>query len=131
MRLAKKTAKIFGCTAAALVGLAAAMIVFMSLMVVKVEDISMLPTLEPGSRVIAVRTDLPFKIGYNPSINVGDLVVFRAPYYEIGSDGIYLVRCVSGLKDDMIEVRCEEGSETSKSEIMSKEKILGKVIYNG
>ena len=131
MRLAKKTAKIFGCAAAAMVGLTAAMILFMSLMIIKVEDSSMLPALEPGSIVIAVRTPLPADIWAAPSVKVGDMVVFRTPYYEIGSDGIYHIRRVSGLNGDMIEVCCDEGAGSLEREIMSKKKILGKVIYNG
>ena len=62
MQLFKRTLKLFGCMAAALVGVAAAVLIFMSFMVVEVEDSFMLPELEPGSSVIAVRTPLP--VGY-------------------------------------------------------------------
>ena len=61
--------------AAALVGVAAAVLIFMSFMVVEVEDSFMLPELEPGSSVIAVRTPLPVDIGLKPSVKVGDWLV--------------------------------------------------------
>lgn len=129
--IAKKAVNIFGCAVAALVGLAAAVLLFLSMMVVKVEDGSMLPEIEPGSRVIAVRTHFPADIGVSPSVNVGDLVVYRVPYYEIDGKGVYVVRRVSGMNGELVEVSSEEGSAALEKDILSKEKILGKVIYNG
>ena len=129
--IAKKAVNIFGYTVAALVGLAAAVLLFLSMMVVKVEDGSMLPEIEPGSRVIAVRTHFPADIGVSPSVNVGDLVVYRVPYYEIDGKGVYVVRRVSGMNGELVEVSSEEGSAALEKDILSKEKILGKVIYNG
>ena len=128
---AKKALNIFGYTVAALVGLAAAVLISLSVMVVKVEDSSMLPEIEPGSRVIAVRTHFPADIGVSPSVNVGDLVVYRVPYYEIDGKGVYVVRRVSGMKGELVEVSSEEGTTALEKDILSKEKILGKVIYNG
>lgn len=129
MKLLGKAVKAMGYPLAAIIGVAAAVLLFLSVMVVKIEDGSMLPVIEPGDRVIAVRMDLP--VGPAPSLDVGDLVVYRAPYYEIGGTGVYLVRRVSGMNGDMVEVRCEESLAASEKEILSKEKILGKVIYNG
>lgn len=129
MRLLGKAVKAMGYSLAAIIGVAAAVLLFLSVMVVKIEDGSMLPVIEPGDRVIAVRIDLP--VGPVPSLDVGDLVVYRAPYYEIGGKGVYLVRRVSGMNGDMIEVCGEESLAASEKEILSKEKILGKVIYNG
>lgn len=129
MRLLGKAVKAMGYPLAAIIGVAAAVLLFLSAMVVKIEDGSMLPVIEPGDRVIAVRIDLP--VGPAPSLDVGDLVVYRAPYYEIGGKGVYLVRRVSGMNGDMIEVCGEESLAASEKEILSKEKILGKVIYNG
>lgn len=129
MRLLGKAVKVIGYPVASIMGIAAAVLLFLSVMVVKIEDGSMLPVIEPGDRVVAVRMDLP--VGPAPSLDVGDLVVYRAPYYEIGGKGVYLVRRVSGMNGDMIEVRCEESLAASEKEILSKEIILGKVIYNG
>ena len=129
MKLLGKAVKAMGYPLAAIIGVAAAVLLFLSVMVVKIEDGSMLPVIEPGDRVVAVRMDLP--VGPAPSLDVGDLVVYRAPYYEIGGTGVYLVRRVSGMNGDMVEVRCEESLAASEKEILSKEKILGKVIYNG
>ena len=58
-------------------------------------------------------------------------MVYRAPYYGIDAGGVYLVRRVSGMKDGMVELRCEESMAAMEKELLSKEKILGKVIYNG
>lgn len=129
MKLLGKAVKAMGYPLAAIIGVAAAVLLFLSVMVVKIEDGSMLPVIEPGDRVVAVRMDLP--VGPAPSLDVGDLVVYRAPYYEIGGEGVYLVRRVSGMNGDMIEVCGEESLAASEKEILSKEKILGKVIYNG
>ena len=129
--IAKKAVNIFGCAVAALVGLAAAVLLFLSMMVVKVEDGSMLPEIEPGSGGIAVRTHFPADIGVAPSVNVGDLVVYRVPYYEIDGKGVYVVRRVSGMNGELVEISSEEGSAALEKDILSKEKILGKVIYNG
>ena len=79
MRLLGKAVKVMGYPLASLIGVAAAVLLFLSVMVVKIEDGSMLPVIEPGDRVIAVRMDLP--VGPAPSLDVGDMVVYRAPYY--------------------------------------------------
>lgn len=120
--------RILACTMAAVTGAAATVLLFMSVMTVKVEDSSMLPELLPGSRVVAFRTDSPLNIYNASSIGVGDLVVYRVPYYEVGSEGIYCVRRVSGVKTDMIEVSRGGNAGSSEKEVLSKEKISGKVV---
>lgn len=129
MRLLGKVVKAIGYPLAAIMGVATAVLLFFSVIVVKTEDGLMLPVIEPGDRVAAVRMDLP--VGIGPSLDVGDLVVYRAPYYETGGKGLYLVRRVSGMNGDMVEVCCEDSLAALEKEIISKEKILGKVIFNG
>lgn len=134
MWLTKKVVRILACTAAAVTGTAAAMLLFMSVMTVKVEDSSMLPELLPGSRVVAIRTDSPLNIYDASYIGVGDLVVYRVPYYDVGSEGVYCVRRVSGVKADMIEVSRGGNAGSAEKEVLSREKISGKVVkvlYNG
>lgn len=134
MWLTKKVVRILACTAAAVTGTAAAMLLFMSVMTVKVEDSSMLPELLPGSRVVAVRTDSPLNIYDASYIGVGDLIVYRVPYYDVGSEGAYCVRRVSGVKADMIEVSRGGNAGSAEKEVLSREKISGKVVkvlYNG
>ena len=134
MWLTKKVVRILACTAAAVTGTAAAMLLFMSLMPVKVEDSSMLPELLPGSRVVAIRTDSPLNIYDASYIGVGDLVVYRVPYYDVGSEGVYCVRRVSGVKADMIEISRGGNAGSAEKEVLSREKISGKVVkvlYNG
>ena len=134
MWLTKKVVRILACTAAAVTGTAAAMLLFMSVMTVKVEDSSMLPELLPGSRVVAIRTDSPLNIYDASYIGVGDLVVYRVPYYDVGSEGVYCVRRVSGVKADMIEISRGGNAGSAEKEVLSREKISGKVVkvlYNG
>ncbi|MGN0734486.1 MAG: S26 family signal peptidase [Anaerovoracaceae bacterium] len=134
MWLRKNVLRILACTVAAVTGIAAAMLLFMSVMTVKVEDSSMLPELLPGSRVVAVRTDSPLNIYDASSIGVGDMVVYRVPYYDVGSEGVYCVRHVSGVKADMIEVSRGGNAGSAEKEVLSREKISGKVVkvlYNG
>ena len=128
MWLTKKVVRILACTAAAVTGTAAAMLLFMSVMTVKVEDSSMLPELLPGSRVVAIRTDSPLNIYDASYIGVGDLVVYRVPYYDVGSEGVYCVRRVSGVKADMIEVSRGGNAGSVEKEVLSREKISGKVV---
>ena len=131
MGFAGKAGRLLGCAVAVIIGIAAAAAFFFCIMIVKVEDSYMLPAIEPGSRVIAVRTHLPADIGVEPEVNVGDLVVYKAPYYEIDCEGTYVVRRVSGIKDGMVAVSCDTDSVSSEKVILSKEKILGKVVYHG
>ena len=94
----------------------------------------MLPELLPGSRVVAIRTDSPLNIYDASYIGVGDLVVYRVPYYDVGSEGVYCVRRVSGVKADMIEVSRGGNAGSAEKEVLSREKISGKVVkvlYNG
>ncbi len=134
MWLTKKVVRILSCIAAAAAGVSVAVLLFMSVMTVKVEDSSMLPELLPGSRVVAIRTDSPLNIYDASSIGVGDMVVYRVPYYDVGSEGVYCVRRVSGVKADMIEVSRGGNAGSVEKEVLSREKISGKVVkvlYNG
>lgn len=134
MWLTKKVVRILSCVAAAAAGVSVAVLLFMSVMTVKVEDSSMLPELLPGSRVVAIRTDSPLNIYDASSIGPGDMVVYRVPYYDVGSEGVYRVRRVSGINRDMIEVSRGGNAGSSEKEVLSKEKISGKVVkvlYNG
>lgn len=134
MWLTKKVVRILSCIAAAAAGVSVAVLLFMSVMTVKVEDSSMLPELLPGSRVVAIRTDSPLNIYDASSIGPGDMVVYRVPYYDVGSECVYRVRRVSGINRDMIEVSRGGNAGSSEKEVLSKEKISGKVVkvlYNG
>ncbi len=106
---------------AAAIGITAAVALFSGFMVIKVEGSSMLPTLEPGQRVIINKLD-------TQDFSVGDLVVYKAPYYSIDGQGQYLIRRVVGVKDNWIKVGCEMDMVATDTEIIEKDIVLGKVM---
>ena len=108
--------------AAALAAAAAALWLLGSFMVVEVESTNMLPFLEPGQKVIASRTDIE-------EFRQGDLIVYEAPYYCTDGEGRYLIRCVSGVSGEKIEVTAGSYALGHQDrEVIEKDIILGKVI---
>ena len=108
--------------AAVLAGAAAALWLFSSFMVIEVESTNMLPLLEPGQKVIASRTDIE-------EFQQGDLIVYEAPYYCTDGEGRYIIRCVSGVRNEKIEVTAGTYAlEHQDREVIEKDIILGKVI---
>ena len=61
-------------------------------------------------------------------LETGDLVVYKAPYYHIDGQGMYLVRRISGIRNDMVEVTADAQVPRAETEIIEKDIILGKVI---
>ncbi len=119
--------KTIGAATAALAGIAAALMLFFGLTVAEVEDSSMLPELEPGEKVLVLRCDtVDFTF---PS--VGDIVLYEAPYYEIGEKESTMLGRVTGINGDRVEVGRDTGIDSERTETIKKERILGKVIYHG
>ena len=119
--------KTIGAATAALAGIAAALMLFFGLTVAEVEDSSMLPELEPGEKVLVLRCDT----GDFASPAVGDIVLYETPYYEIGEKGSLMLRRITGINGDRVELRCDAGIDSERTETIKKERILGKVIYHG
>ena len=119
--------KTIGAATAALAGIAAALMLFFGLTVAEVEDSSMLPELEPGEKVLVLRCDT----GDFVSPSVGDIVLYETPYYEIGEKGSLMLRRITGINGDRVELRCDAGIDSERTETIKKERILGKVIYHG
>ena len=119
--------KTIGAATAALAGIAAALMLFFGLTVAEVEDSSMLPELEPGEKVLVLRCDT----GDFASPSVGDIVLYETPYYEIGEKGSLMLRRITGINGDRVELRCDGGIDSERTETIKKERILGKVIYRG
>ena len=119
--------KTIGAATAALAGIAAALMLFFGLTVAEVEDSSMLPELEPGEKVLVLRCDT----GDFASPSVGDIVLYETPYYEIGEKGSLMLRRITGINGDRVELRCDGGIDSERTETIKKERILGKVIYHG
>ena len=87
----------------------------------------MLPELEPGEKVLVLRCDT----GDFASPSVGDIVLYETPYYEIGEKGSLMLRRITGINGDRVELRCDAGIDSERTETIKKERILGKVIYHG
>lgn len=119
--------KTIGAATAALAGIAAALMLFFGLTVAEVEDSSMLPELEPGEKVLVLRCDT----ADFASPSVGDIVLYETPYYEIGEKGSLMLRRITGINGDRVELRCDAGIDSERTETIKKERILGKVIYHG
>ena len=119
--------KTIGAATAALAGIAAALMLFFGLTVAEVEDSSMLPELEPGEKVLVLRCDT----GDFASPSVGDIVLYETPYNEIGEKGSLMLRRITGINGDRVELRCDAGIDSERTETIKKERILGKVIYHG
>ena len=119
--------KTIGAATAALAGIAAALMLFFGLTVAEVEDSSMLPELEPGEKVLVLRCDT----GDFASPSVGDIVLYETPYYEIGEKGSLMLRRITGINGDRVDLRCAAGIDSERTETIKKERILGKVIYHG
>ena len=121
MGILKLAAKTVSGVAAALAGAAAALWLFAGFMVVEVEGAQMLPLLEPGQKLVADRMN-------TENLQEGDLIVYRAPYYSTNGEGQYLVRRISGVSGETVEVTAGTYSLQPDTEIIEKDIILGKVI---
>ena len=119
--------KTIGAATAALAGIAAALMLVVGLTVAEVEDSSMRPELEPGEKVLVLRCDT----ADFASPSVGVIVLYETPYYEIGEKGSLMLRRITGINGDRVELRCDAGIDSERTETIKKERILGKVIYHG
>ena len=121
----RRLGKIFCLGLSAAFGVAAGLAVFSSLMLIRVEGSSMLPTLEPGGRVLVQKAA---GLGGELNLDVGDLVIYEAPYYTADGEGLLKIRRITGLRGDW--VRLDRDLETvGESEVLvRRSEILGKVI---
>ena len=109
----------------AALGTAAGVILFSSLMVVKVEGSSMLPALEPGDHVLVLQESLLTGV---PEIQVGDLVVYEAPYYTTDGEGLQKIRRITGTRGSWLRLNCDVKTVKDQEKLIRTEEIQGKVI---
>ena len=109
----------------AALGTAAGVILFSSLMVVKVEGSSMLPALEPGDHVLILQESLLTGV---PEIQVGDLVVYEAPYYTTDGEGLQKIRRITGTRGSWLRLNCDVKTVKDQETLLRTEEIQGKVI---
>ena len=109
----------------AALGTVAGIILFSSLMVVKVEGSSMLPALEPGDHVLILQESLLTGV---PEIQVGDLVVYEAPYYTTDGEGLQKIRRITGTRGSWLRLNCDVKTVKDQEMLLRTEEIQGKVI---
>ena len=109
----------------ALLGITAGLVVFTSLMVVKMEGSTMLPQLEPGDRVLALKTS---PIYGSPELKVGDLVIYEAPYYTDDGEGLLKIRRITGTRGSWIRLNCDVKTVRSQEVLAARDEIQAKVI---
>ncbi len=109
----------------AALGTAAGIILFSSLMVVKVEGSSMLPALEPGDHVLILQESLLTGV---PEIQVGDLIVYEAPYYTTDGEGLQKIRRITGTRGSWLRLNCDVKTVKDQETLLRTEEIQGKVI---
>lgn len=117
--------KIFSLGLFAALGAAAGLLVFTSLLLLEVEGSTMLPTLEPGDRVIALQDSPVMEM---PPLQVGDLVIYEAPCYTIDGESLQKVRRITGMRGSWYRLNCDGNSVRSQEVLASREEILGKVV---
>lgn len=117
--------KICSLVLSAALGTAAGLILFSSVMLVKVEGSSMLPALEPGDHVLVLQESLLTGV---PEIQVGDLVVYEAPYYTTDGEGLQRIRRITGTRGSWLRLNCDVKTVKDQEKLLRAEEIQGKVI---
>ena len=117
--------KIFFLGLFAVLGIAAGLLVFTGFMIVEVEGSTMLPSLEPGDRVVVQKEN---SLMGAPELNVGDLVIYRAPWYTTDGEHLEKVRRITGLRGSWFRLNCDTDSVRSQEVLAGREDIPGKVI---
>ena len=124
-RLLRSLLKIFCLGLSALLGTATGIIMFSSLLTVSVDGSSMMPSLEPGTNVLVLQESL---LTGPPAVQVGDLVLYEAPYYTTDGEGLRKIRRVTGMRGDWIRINCDAKTVRNQELLVRREDILGKVI---
>ena len=121
----RELVKIFCIGISAALGVAAGLAVFSSLMLVRMDGSSMLPTLEPGDRVLVWKESV---IGGPLNLEVGDLVLYEAPYYTADGEGLLKIRRITGQRGSWIRLDSELESVAESEVLVRRSEILGEVL---
>ena len=121
----RELVKIFCIGISAALGVAAGLAVFASLMLVTVDGSSMLPTLEPGDRVLVRKESV---IGGPLDLEVGDLVLYEAPYYTADGEELLKIRRITGQRGSWIRLDSELESVAESEVLVRRSEILGEVL---
>lgn len=109
----------------ALAGIALAATFYLNFEIFEIEKVYMYPALEPGQHVLVSKA-----ASENiDEINIGDLVLFEAPFYDFDTqDGMLAVRRVSGIRGNTLQLECDAPAVAKDVLTVKSEKIRGKVI---
>lgn len=109
----------------ALAGIALAAAFYLNFEIFEIEKVYMYPALEPGQHVLVSKA-----ASENiDEINVGDLVLFEAPFYDFDTqDGMLAVRRVSGIRGNTLQLECDAPAVAKDVLTVKSEKVRGKVI---
>ncbi len=115
----------------ALLGIVAGVMLYSCLMIVEVETAYMLPSLEPGDKVLVVKNNSftrEHEIHLKPE--KGDVVIYEAPVFSVDGEGSLLIRRVTGQGSEMLYVDSDVKTTLSKQDSLEEGEVLGKVIFN-
>lgn len=109
----------------AFAGIGFAIVFYLNFEIFEIEKVYMYPALEPGQHVLVSKA-ASADIG---NINVGDLVLFEAPFYDFDTqDGMLAVRRVSGIKGNTLQLECDAPAVSKDVLTVKSENVRGKVI---
>lgn len=113
-----------------LLGIVVGVIVFSNLKVVQVRSTVMMPELEPGEKIL-IRKDAAL-MGFmgDSQIEVGDLVLYEAPYYTTDGEGLLKIRRVTGVKGSWLRLDCDVETVSEQEIFVRRDAIKGKVIFH-
>ena len=94
------------------------------LMMTEVAGSDMLPSLEPGERILVLRS------AFVDAYETGDLVVYQSPYYTADSGDDRLVRRVTGIRGSWVRLNCDAKTTRDQEVLAEPDQLLGKVIFS-
>ena len=112
--------KLFLYVISATIGICIATMLHLSFMMVEAKGIKMLPTIEPGQKVIVCLV--------NNDVATGDIIAYKTPFYSLEGEGYIVFRRVREVADNNVVLTCDIEMMKEHEITISKDDILGKVL---
>ena len=116
--------KILALGFSALLGAVLGVVLSACLMVTEVAGSDMLPSLEPGEKVLVLRS------AFVNAYESGDLVVYQAPYYTGDGGDDQMIRRVTGIRGSWVRLNCDAKTTRDQEVLAEPDQLLGKVIFS-
>lgn len=116
--------KILALVFSALLGAGLGVVLSAYLMVTEVVGSDMLPSLEPGEKVLVLRS------AFVNAYESGDLVVYQAPYYTGDGGDDQMIRRVTGIRGSWVRLNCDAKTTRDQEVLAEPDQLLGKVIFS-